>query len=159
MSRLDGALAHVVEQAARGGNQDVDAVLEQLDLRVDADAAKDHGRIQLGVFTVGLDAFFNLGRQFAGRGQDQGADRARRGIVGQLAAEGVGGQAMQDRQREAGGLAGAGLGAGQQVAAVQHGWHRLALDRGRGCIAGFGYRAHDGIGQAEIGERHSVVIL
>jgi hypothetical protein len=127
----------VVQQAARRGDQDVDAVLELLDLRVDADAAEDHGRVELGVLAVHAHAFLDLGRQFAGRGQDQGADGAWRFVAGQLAADGVGRQAVQQRQGEAGRLAGAGLCAGQQVAAVQDGRDGLLLDRGRG-VAGFG---------------------
>jgi hypothetical protein len=75
--QVDGALFHVVQQAARRGDQDVDAMLELLDLRVDADAAEDHGGVELGVLAVDAHAFFDLGRQFAGRGQDQGADRTR----------------------------------------------------------------------------------
>ena len=75
LREIDGALLHVVEQAARRGDQNVDALLQQLDLRIDADAAEDHGRSQLQIFAVGAHAFLDLGRQFAGRGQDQGADR------------------------------------------------------------------------------------
>ena len=65
------------------------------------------------------------------------------------AAPAVGRQAVQDRQGEAGGLAGAGLGAGQQVAAGQHGRNRLGLDRGGDGVAVFGDGANDGFGQAE----------
>ena len=46
-------------------------------------------------------------------------------------------QALQDRQHEAGGLAGAGLRAGEQVAAVQHGGNRLQLDRRGDGVAEF----------------------
>ena len=42
----------------------------------------------------------------------------------------LGHQALQQRQREAGGLAGAGLGAGEQVAPGKHGGNRLGLDGG-----------------------------
>ena len=61
----------------------------------------------------------------------------------------AGRQAMQDRQREAGGLAGAGLGAGQQVAACQYGGNRLRLDRGGRGVTVFGDGAYDCVGQAE----------
>ena len=43
----------------------------------------------------------------------------------------VGGQAVQDRQGEGGGLAGAGLGDAQQVAAGHDARDGLRLDRGR----------------------------
>ncbi len=143
LRQVDRALARVVQQAARGRDQDVDAVLEQLDLRIDADAAEDHGRVQVGVLAVQAHAFLDLGRELAGRGQHQGADDARRGLVALGGAHGVVRQAVQDRQGEAGGLAGAGLCAGQQVATVQDGGNGLALDRGRGGITLFGHRAHD----------------
>ncbi|OFA01229.1 hypothetical protein DUPY_21870 [Duganella phyllosphaerae] len=149
LAQIDGALLHVVEQAARGGDQDVDAVFQLLDLRVDADAAEDYGRVQLGVLAVGAHAFFDLGRQFAGRGQDQGADGARRAIGREGLADSAGRQQLQQRQGEAGGLAGAGLGACQQVAAVEDGRNGLGLDRRRGGVAGVGNSADDSIGQTE----------
>eukprot|EP01034_Spumella_vulgaris_P035405 gene35405-43654_t len=137
--------------AHMGGYQDVDAVLELLDLRIDADAAENHGGVQVGVLAIHAHAFFNLCRQFAGRGQDQGADRARGGAVALLGAVGVGGQAVQDGQGEAGGLAGAGLCAGQQVAAVQYSRNRLGLDRRRRGVTGFGDSADDGVRQTKVG--------
>ena len=76
--QVDGALLHVVEQAARRGDQDVDALLQHLDLRMDANAAKNHGGRQFQVFAVSPHAFLDLCREFAGGGQDQGADKARR---------------------------------------------------------------------------------
>jgi hypothetical protein len=124
-------------------------VLQQLDLRVDADATEDHGRVHVGVLAVQAHAFLDLGREFAGRGQDQGADRARRVLAFLRCADGVGRQALQQRQGEAGGLAGAGLGAGQQVAAAEHGGNGLRLDRGRRGVALFSDGTNDSIGQAE----------
>ncbi|OFA04350.1 hypothetical protein DUGA2_26240 [Duganella sp. HH101] len=147
--QVDGALFHVVQQAARGGDQDVDAVLELLDLRVDADAAEDHGGVQLGVLAVGAHAFLDLGREFAGRGQDQRADRTGGGVAGDGRAFGVGRQTVQDGQREAGGLAGAGLCACQQVAAIQHRRDGLLLDGGGRGVAGFGNSADNSVGQTE----------
>ena len=44
-------------------------------------------------------------------------------------------EAVQDRQQERGGLAGAGLGGGDEVAAGQDGRDGLGLDRGRGDVA------------------------
>mgnify|MGYP000299375214 CR=1 FL=1 len=65
------------------------------------------------------------------------------------------GQPLQHRQREAGGLAGAGLGAGQQVAAVQHGGDGLRLDRGGRVVALVMDGAQQRLGQAEFSEFHS----
>ena len=64
------------------------------------------------------------------------------------------GQALQDGQDEAGGLAGAGLRAGQQVAAGEHGGNRLRLHRGGLGITVFGDGTHERLGQAEPGKRH-----
>ena len=59
-------------------------------------------------------------------------------------------QAVQDRQREGGGLAGAGLGDAEHVAAGQCDGDGLGLDgRGREVILFF-ERTRDGIGEAEI---------
>jgi hypothetical protein len=64
------------------------------------------------VFAVGANAFVDLGRELARRHEHQRARRFRRMsvVVEQL----------QDRQREAGRLAGAGLGAGQEVPAREN---------------------------------------
>jgi hypothetical protein len=85
----------------------------QLDLRLHADATEQGGDIQLQVAAVGLEAVGDLHRQFAGRHQHQRARLARAGRRGEL------GQAVQHRQRERRGLAGTGLGAAQNVLAVQ----------------------------------------
>ena len=69
----------------------------------------------------------HLGGQLAGRGQDQRAWLARAGTY--LLRGGA--QVLQQRQAERGGLAGAGLCAGQQVATGQRQRDRLLLDRGR----------------------------
>jgi hypothetical protein len=55
-------------------------------------------------------------------------------------------QALQHRQHEAGGLAGAGLGAGQQVAALEHGGNGLGLDGGGGVVALFANGAQQRLG-------------
>jgi hypothetical protein len=56
---------------------------------------------------------------------------------------------VQRRQRESGGLAGAGLGNAQQVAPFQQGRDGLALDRrGFGITLGF-KRTQDRLGKAE----------
>ena len=122
--QIEGALADMVEQAARGGNQDVDALAQGVDLRIDADTAEHHHRGQWHVLAIGLDRFFHLRREFAGRGEDQAARAA--GLRSVVVLQ----QAVQHRQREAGGLAGAGLGRGEQVATGQHQRNRLGLDRG-----------------------------
>jgi hypothetical protein len=63
-------------------------------------------------------------------------------------------QALQQRQGEGGGLAGAGLGAGHQVAAGEDRWDRFALDRGGGVIAFVRHGSAQGGGQTEVCKIH-----
>ena len=67
---------------------------------------------------------------------------------------GLGHEALQQRQDEAGGLAGAGLGAAHDVAAREDGGNGLRLDRrGRG-VARFVHGTQQRLGQAEGIEGH-----
>ena len=147
--QVDGALADVVEQTARRRHQDVDAALQRLDLRADADAAEDQRGFQRQEMAVGAHAFLDLGGQFARRCQHQNARLAAGG--GRLRAE-----QLQNGQGEAGGLAGAGLGGGHQVAAGKDDGNRLRLDRRRLGIAFFGNGAKNLGAQAEFGKAHDV---
>jgi hypothetical protein len=104
------ALAVVVEQPPWRGHEDVDAAAQLVDLWLHADAAEHHHAAELGVLAVGAHAFLDLGGELARRRQDQGADRQ---LAAGIRHRGLGHQAMQHRQHEAGGLAGAGLGAAQ----------------------------------------------
>jgi hypothetical protein len=110
-----GALVEMVLQAARRGDEDVDATRKRGALRAVADAAEDHGDRQAEMAAIGLEAVGDLAGQFARRGQDQRAAAAAR-----RAALGVG-QAVQQRQAEGGRLAGAGLRDAEQVAPFEHG--------------------------------------
>ena len=67
-------LLREIQQAAGGGHQDVDAAAQRVDLRLHADAAEHHHAGELEVLAVGANAFLDLGREFAGGGQDQRAD-------------------------------------------------------------------------------------
>ena len=138
--QVDRALLQVIEQPARGGDQDIDPVLQLADLRIDADAAEYHHRGQLGVLAVIAKALLDLGRQFAGRGQHQ---RANRRAALRIAHRRLVAQPLQDRQRKAGGLAGAGLGAAHQVATAEHGRNGLRLDRRGKGIAALGNGANE----------------
>ncbi len=81
--------------------------------------------------------------------------RARIGSLPRCVAHrGLGHQAMQHRQDEAGGLAGAGLGAAHDVAAGEHGGDGLGLDRGGGGVARFVNGTQQGLGEAEGIESH-----
>ena len=139
-------LLHKVDQAAGGGDQYVHAALQRFDLVILADAAEDDGVREAGVAAVDGETLADLRRQFACRREHEDPRQrgAAPGFVGRL-----GVQAVQDRQRERGGLAGAGLGAAQQVAPFEHGRDRLGLD-GRGGRVAFGVqRTEDGVGKAK----------
>ena len=137
----------MVEQPTRCRHDDVHALAQRADLRIDGDAAEDHGGSHVDVLAVSAHAFLDLGSQFAGGRKNQHADRP-------LAAGRRLRQPVQDRQHEAGRLASAGLCAGEQIAAFEHGRNRLFLDRGRLGIADIGDRTHERVGQAETCERH-----
>ena len=142
----DAASRDVVEQPAGRRDQHVDAARQRLDLRPMADAAEHHRDGHAEMPAVGAEAFGDLAGELAGRREHQhaAAFAQRRPAVG--------GQAMQDRQGECGGLAGAGLGDAQQVAAGQHARYGLRLDRrGRG-VAFVLQRLEDRRGEAEFGK-------
>ena len=127
----------VVEQAAGSGDQDFDAGPDDGKLLLDVDTAEHAGRTKAGVPAVFLDCFLDLDREFAGRGQDQCADRvAGRGRAG----IGVLLKALQNREAESGGLAGTGLGAAHDVQACQYNGDGLRLDGCGRCVVGFGNR-------------------
>ena len=118
-------------------------------LLLDVDAAVDHGRAQVGVFAVGAEGFLDLHREFAGGREDQRAHRvARRRVVGVRHRC----QFLQDRQGEAGGLAGAGLGATHHVLAGEYDGDCLHLDRCGRRIAGFFHGPQQLGPQSELGK-------
>ena len=75
LAQVDGALADVVEQAARRRDHDLGAAPQAAHLAVEANAAVDGGRADGALGAVGSDALLDLQRELAGRGQDEHADR------------------------------------------------------------------------------------
>ena len=142
-------LAHEVEQAARRGDENVDAAAQGVDLRLLADAAEDHGLAQMQMLAVGAELVADLDREFAGRRQDQGA-RAARPVVCALS-----GKLMENRQREGRRLAGAGLGDAQHVPAGEKFGDGPRLDRRRDYMVSGIQRKLYRIGQAEVRETDS----
>jgi hypothetical protein len=59
-------------------------------------------------------------------------------------------QALQQRQRKSGGLAGAGLGCAHHVLPGQHHGNGLRLNRRHGLVAHLGYGALERIGQRKV---------
>jgi hypothetical protein len=99
------ALVDQIEQAAGGGHQHIHAAAHRIDLRHLADAAIDERLAEADVFAIGGEALAHLRGELAGGCQHQGAAAARAHLARVFM------QRLQDRQGEAGGLAGAGLGA------------------------------------------------
>jgi hypothetical protein len=91
---------------------------------MDADAAEDHGGAQFRVLAVAANAFVHLRAQFARRYEHQHADPALRRA-----------EQLQDRQREAGRLAGAGLRDAEKIAPRKYDGDGLRLDRGGNGVA------------------------
>ena len=114
---------HEIEQPARRGDEDIDAVEQRANLRAHRHAADGQRRPQMQVAPIGAEAVEDLAGQFARRAehQDAAALAHRRTWLG--------GELVQDRQREGRGLAGTGLGDADDVAARHHGRDGLGLDR------------------------------
>ena len=79
LTQVHVLLFHVIQQAARRGDQDFAATAQRFALRTDVHAAEHHGRTQRRLLAVALDAFVHLVRQFARGREDQRAHRVRAG--------------------------------------------------------------------------------
>jgi hypothetical protein len=135
-------VGHQIEQPARGGNDDVRAASNGVDLRSVTHAAEHDRAVDAQVPAVSLKTLGDLLGQLPGGGEHQrprppAARGARRP-----------GQAIEDRERERGGLPGSGLGAAEHVAAGEQERDRPRLDRRRGGVAGVGHGPGDRGGQA-----------
>ena len=133
-----------VEQAAGRRDQHVDAARQRADLLADRHAADDQRRRDAQVAAVGREEFDDLVAELARRRQHQHA-----AATWAAAASDRTGEAMEDRKGEGGGLAGAGLGDADEVAAGKGGRNGRGLDRRRLGIALFGEGAGNGLGEAE----------
>ena len=120
--------------------------LMAVDLRPVRDAAVHDGDGEAGVAAVGLEAVGDLRRKLARRRQHEHARMVARRRPA------VGGEAVQDRQREGRGLAGARLRDAHQVAAGDHARDRLRLDRGRYRVALGGERLEEVGVETQLGE-------
>ncbi len=132
--QVNAALAAEVEQTTRAGDEYVDTPGHGLNLWVHADAAEDAGADEFQVTGVDLEALVHLGREFAGRGQDQDARLARAVTLGFVRVT-VGKQPLQDRKGETAGFTGTCLCRNHQVATLQHGGNGPLLHRSRLGIA------------------------
>ena len=127
LAQVHRLLAREVQQAPGRGHQDLDALPQLLDLGVDVDAAVDAVGLEGDVLSVGLHALVDLDGQLPRGREDEAAHRVQRGREALARHRG---EALEQRQREAGGLAGARLGGAEQVAAGKHHGNGLLLDGG-----------------------------
>ena len=131
--QVAGALLDQIDQTARRGDQDVAAVLEGSSLRLVAHATHDgHGDMAGDVGDLARDLVDLLGKLARG-GDDEhhGAAAVALGLLGTATAVAAAAlahrlgrsdvlQIVHGRQQKGGRLAGAGLGGGKQVAALEH---------------------------------------
>ena len=136
----------MVEQPAGGSDQDVDAARQFEVLVAERDAADQQRDVEFLAGAVFVELFLDLGCEFAGRLHDEGARHAGPGAA--LFQHG------EHRKDEGGGLAGAGLGDAEDVAAGQDVGDRLFLNGGRGGVTGGRNSGENLIGQTEMGKRH-----
>ena len=154
------AAVEVVDQAARGGDQQIDRTAQRGQLGAVGHAADDGGDLQVrDVAAVGDRGLGDLDGQLAGRGQHQHARTLRRLTAQRAAARGriglAGGQhTLECRQHEGGGLAAAGVGAHAQIRTGHRGGNGLRLHVGRVLVAGSGDGLQDGLVQAQGRKAH-----
>ncbi len=135
-----------IEQSAGGRDQNIAAAAQSADLRVDAHAAEHLVGAQLHVLAIVARALSHLRGKLPGGRQHQRTGRAARAM--RL----IGCEALQDRQHETGGLAGAGLGASEDIAAGKHRGNGLNLNGGRRVVALIGDSTQQFGQQPEIGK-------
>ena len=144
LSELQAVALHEIEQAAGRRYHDFDPWHDRPDLASHRDAADRQCRTEADVTAIGVKTLENLSRQFACRAEHKHAAGFGLRLEAMLQ------NAMQDGKREGCGLAGAGLGDADDVAAGKCKGNGLSLD---GCgreIILFFERTRDGIGEAEI---------
>ena len=73
LREVDCLLGGMVQQSSGRCDENIDATFQLGDLRIDLDAAENHGGCHRQVAAIGLDALTDLGGQFAGRRQNQRA--------------------------------------------------------------------------------------
>ena len=141
-------LLDVVDQAAGGGDDHVGAGLQDLALLVVVHAAVHQGELEAEVGAELHRVLVDLDRQFAGRGEDQGAR-----VLGLAVGErGAREQAVEDRDQERERLAGAGLCLARDVAAGERKRQRQRLDGGASVESG-GFESREELGmEVEFGE-------
>jgi len=142
-AEVDVPTGHVIEESARGRDDHVDAGAEGVLLGGHADAAIDRVAADLRALREAAEGDLDLGRELAGRREDEGPSVARSLLQ----------ESMEDGQKERGRLPGAGLRGPDHVAAGQDGGNRLLLDRRRRLVSEAVDRSEEDRVQTEMIER------
>ena len=122
------AALKMVKQTARRGDQDVNALVDQQILFLEGNTTDEQRLGQFDVFGISIEILGHLRGQFPCRAQNQrpGHPRPRPATR----------QKRDQRQRKAGGFAGAGLGNAQNITANQRRGNSTRLNGGRGFVPG-----------------------
>ena len=147
----DVALAQHVEQAARRGDQQVDALADALGLRVVGHPAEDGHDAAPAVGAERLADLLDLPAEFAGRGHDEGG-----GVGDAAVGYGRACHALENGQDESGRLAGTGLRTAHHVATVEDARDGLFLDRRGLHVAHRGHAGEQLAFEAESGEGRDI---
>ena len=140
------AAFEMVQQPARGGDQHIDAPIDQQILFLETDSADQQRLGQFCVLGICIKVFSDLCGKFPRRAQDQrpGHPRPRPATA----------QQGNHRQHETGGLASAGLGNAQHVAPQQGGGDCARLNRCRCQIASIDHGLQNLGIKVQVGELH-----
>ncbi len=142
MVEVDGAALAQVDQAARGGDDQVRALGQRPDLGVHARSAVAGRQLQARLPGQGLEDLGHLTGQLPGGHQRQAPRRARSG----RGSGGLGCQALEDRYAEGQRLAGPGLGLAAHVSPGQGIGDGEGLDR-KGLSDAVGFKGRDQVGR------------
>ncbi len=147
LAQLQRVLGVQVEQSPGRGDQYVGAPAQCHHLRIEADSTIGDGDAQWQVSTIVAQLVADLLGQFARGREHQGAHAVGGGRCAVT-------ESLQQRQRKAGGLAGAGLRGGDQITSSQDQRNGLRLYR-RGClVVQLDQGSQQRVDQSEVREIH-----
>ena len=142
MGQIQRATLKVIDQAARRCHHHVRTTAQTLQLCAIALPAIDRQHLETRqICGIGLERFGNLDRKLTRWCKHQHLG-VRQGHIGK----------SERRQRESGGLAGAGLGLAHEVATVEQRRDRGGLNRRRGFVANIGKGLQQGCRQRHRGK-------
>jgi hypothetical protein len=141
-AQIELALLGQIEQPTRRGDEQIAALVQGIDLRVDADTTKHNNRAEPDISAVGPRALGHLCGELASGSENQGAGCTAPGST----------QLLQNGQHECCSFTGTRLGAGQHITAREYRGNGLCLNGGRNAVALFVYSTQQLGLQPEIGK-------